>query len=165
MVLFANDLPLVFAAVLLWLWFRPAGDSNRRNAAFFAGYIMLLGLAMNLLLTAMYFHPRPFMDHLGTLLMPHVPETSFPSDHTTLMVSVSFGLLLFAVTRKIGLVLLVLGVLGGLARVYCGVHYPFDILGSIAVSIVAGIVIFALRKPLLHFNHRLFSLYDAFFER
>ncbi len=165
MILFANDLPLVFAMVLLWLWFIPKEDSNRRHAAVFAGYIMLLGLTINLLITEFYFHPRPFMDHIGTLLLPHVPETSFPSDHTTLMLSVALGLLLFAVTRKIGTVLLVLGTLGGLARVFCGIHYPFDILGSFGVSMVAGLLVFVLRKPILQYNRLLFSLYDSLFSK
>jgi len=165
MVLFANDLPLFFAAVLLGLWFTSRGDTQQRHAAVFAGYVMLLGLAGNFLITIFYFHPRPFMDHLGTLLMPHVPETSFPSDHTTLMVSVALGLMLFAVTQRVGAGLLFLGLLGGLARVYCGVHYPLDILGSILVSTAACLIVLVLRKPLMRFNQVLFNRYDALFAR
>ncbi len=162
MVIFADKLPILYALVLLWLWFF---NKNSRQAALFAGYVMLLGLALNLLITLFYFHPRPFMDHVGTQLIPHVPENSFPSDHTTLMVSVALGLMLFGVTRKIGGFLLILGVLGGLSRVYCGIHYPLDIVGSIVVSSVSAMLLFLLKTPVMRFNNVFMAYYDAFFTR
>jgi undecaprenyl-diphosphatase len=167
MILFADKLPILFALVLLWLWFFNKNGNltqrkNRQQSALFAGYVMLLGLAINLSITAFYFHPRPFMDHLGTLLIPHVPETSFPSDHTTLMVSVSLGLMLFVVTQKLGRFLLLLGVLGGLSRVYCGIHYPLDILGSIIASSVSALVVFKLKTSVMRLNDYIIGWYDAF---
>ena len=165
MIAFAEYLPIVFAVVLIWLGFfnkkRSAFDRDeRRQAAFFAGYTMVVGLLINYLITLIYFHPRPFMDHLGTALIVHVPDSSMPSDHTTLMVSVAFGLLLFGLTRKIGVVLLILGVLGGAARVYCGVHYPFDILASVAVSLFAATLGYCFKKYLMNLSGSLFGVLD-----
>ena len=48
--------------------------------------------------------------------------------------------------------LLVLGVIGGLARVFCGVHYPFDIVGSIVVSCIAFILTWLLKDYLKQLN-------------
>ena len=39
-------------------------------------------------------------------------------------------------SRPIGSALLAVAVLIGFARVYCGVHYPGDILGSLLVSLL-----------------------------
>ena len=39
--------------------------------------------------------------------------------------------------RRASVLLLVLAVLWSFARVYCGVHYPLDILGGAAIGIVA----------------------------
>lgn len=141
----AEYMPFLFAVVLLWLGFFNKAESlvlreERRQSAFFAGYTLVLGLLINFVITLFYFHPRPFMDHLGTELIPHLPDSSMPSDHTTLMVSVALGLLVNGATRQMGKILLVLGVIGGLSRVFCGVHYPFDIFGSIIVSGVAVVI-------------------------
>jgi undecaprenyl-diphosphatase len=125
----------------------------------YAGYAAVLGLAINLLITSFYFHPRPFMDNIGTLLIDHVPETSFPSDHTTFMLSLSITLLLLKETRKTGMLLCILGLVGGFSRVLCGIHYPFDILGSLLVATAAGLIIFFLQTKLIRLNQSLIAIY------
>lgn len=40
-------------------------------------------------------------------------------------------------SRPVGAALLAVAVLIGFARVYCGLHYPGDILGSLLVSLLA----------------------------
>jgi len=37
--------------------------------------------------------------------------------------------------KKLGVVFMVLGVLMGLARIYCGVHYPSDIFAGIIIGV------------------------------
>jgi undecaprenyl-diphosphatase len=77
----AEYLPLIFVAVLAGFWF--SNKANSRNNALFAGYASILGISINFLIALIYTHPRPFMDNLGRVLINHVPDTSFPSDHTT----------------------------------------------------------------------------------
>jgi undecaprenyl-diphosphatase len=125
----------------------------------YAGYAAVLGLAINLLITSFYFHPRPFMENIGKLLIDHVPETSFPSDHTTFMLSLSITLLLLKETRKTGMLLCILGLIGGFARVLCGIHYPIDILGSLLVATAAGLIIFVLQAKLISLNQSLIAIY------
>ena len=92
------------------------------------------------------------MENNGKILISHSPETSFPSDHTTFMLSIAFIFLYFKETRKMGIFLSILGIIGGIARVYCGVHYPFDILGSILVAGVSSCIIFLSRGKLKLLN-------------
>jgi len=156
-VITAKYLPLLFVGVLVYLWFTPKYDG--KAYALYAGYATVIGLSINALITLFYFHPRPFMDGVGITLIQHVPETSFPSDHTTLMLSIAMVLFSLRVTRTLGSALLVLGVVGGLSRVFSGVHYPFDILGSVVVSFVAALFVLSFRKKLDFINKRIINTY------
>jgi len=160
---FAEYAPVFYALVILWLWFSAKNNDEQRHAAFYAGYSAVLGLSINLLITLFYVHPRPFMDHLGIQLIPHPSESSFPSDHTTLMVSMALSLMFSKITRKLGGVLVCLGLVGGLSRVYCGLHYPFDIVGSVFVSLLASFIVYQFRGFLSILNQRIFKHYDALF--
>lgn len=96
-----------------------------------------LALAMNYLIGLAFPHPRPFMIGLGHTLLAHRPESSFPSDHASLMWTVAFGMLVWSRARWAGTLAIVLAALTSWARVFLGVHFPFDILGSIGVAILA----------------------------
>ncbi len=157
-IIMAKYLPLLFIVWLLYLWFR--GNKQRKNYALFAGYSAVIGLLINFIIATFYFHPRPFMVDLGRLLIPHKPETSFPSDHTTFMLSIAFMLSYFKETRKSGLVLSVLGLLGGLARVFSGLHFPLDIAGSFIVSLFASTLVWFFKNKLSLVNAYIISLYS-----
>lgn len=107
-----------------------------------------LGLAfvLGLLAAQVYSEQRPFTTHHDIhQLISHAAGQSFPSDHATAAFAIGFAMLVF-VSRAWGLVLLALAVVIGLARVYVGLYYPGDILGSLVVVLVAvGIVLLATR--------------------
>ena len=151
----AEYLPYIFIALLFYLWFR-----DRKNEALYAGYATTLGVLINQIIGLFYFHPRPFMDHLGTTLLSHKIENSFPSDHTTFTLSIALMLITFKTTRVIGVVTTFLALWCGIARVYAGVHYPFDILGSVVVSILAVIVIMTFRNKLAILNNFAISVWQ-----
>jgi len=104
------------------------------------------------------------MDHLGTTLLTHKPENSFPSDHTTFTLSIALMLLTFRSTRLIGVLATLLALWCGLARVYGGIHYPFDILGSIVVALVATGIITMLRGKLAGLNDGIVGIWNAIFK-
>jgi undecaprenyl-diphosphatase len=155
MISFAKYAPYLFIGLLFYLWF-----TNRQNKALYAGYTTILGVTINSMIGLFYFHPRPFMDNLGVALLSHKAENSFPSDHTTFVISIAFMLLTFKQTRIIGVVASILALWCGVARIYCGVHYPFDILGSIVVAIVAVTIIKLLSSKLNGLNIFIISLYN-----
>ncbi len=148
----ARDMPFLFIGLLLYLWFK-----NKKDEALYAGYATTLGVGINLVTGLFYFHNRPFMDHLGVTLLAHKAENSFPSDHTTFTVSIALMLLYFKSTRTIGVISTFLALWCGIARVYSGVHYPFDIMGSIIVSIIAVVVIAILKNRLTTVNKYIIS--------
>lgn len=134
--------------------------AHRRNPALFALYAALGGLGLNQLIGLLYFHPRPAMMGLGRSIIHHGLETSFPSDHATLVFAIAFSLL-FSGERLAGWLFLLFAVVTGFARVYCGVHFPLDIAGSIAVSLVTGLAVKAAARWLSGLNRRLNHLFDS----
>jgi len=158
-IILAKYMPYVFIFILLYLWFRKRKGGKSKNIALYAGYAAVLGILFNFFIALFYFHPRPFMDKLGILLINHAPESSFPSDHTTFMMAIAFMFLYFKQTRRIGILSLILGAIGGLARIYCGLHFPFDIIGSIIVAAIASGIIFLLGKRLQKINSLIIAAY------
>jgi len=162
-ILAAEYLPVIFLLPLLYLWFGQ--NENGKDYALLAGYSSVLGIILNFAITLIYFHPRPFMDGIGHVLINHADETSFPSDHTTLMLSFALLLLFFKSTRTMGCVLTAIGLIGGLARVFCGIHFPFDIGGSLIVAFVSAIIIWLLRERLAVLNKHIINLYIKLFDQ
>jgi undecaprenyl-diphosphatase len=155
----AKYMPLIIILGLIYLWIKR-GDKTK-DIVLYGVYAAVIGLLINYIIGLVYFHPRPFMIPTGTLLFSYPGDSSFPSDHTTLMLSLTFMLTYFRETRKIGLLFVVLGLIGGFARVFCGVHFPMDILGSVVVSLIITAAIFKFRNRLKPIN----KLFKCFYSK
>jgi undecaprenyl-diphosphatase len=153
----ARYLIYVFAIYLAYTWL---AKNEYRQEALFAGYASILGLGINFIITLFYFHPRPFMVPTGTLLITHAAESSFPSDHATVMFSVSLMLLTFISLRRSGAIFFMLALISGLARVYAGLHFPMDIAGSMLVALLSIGILLALKNYLIPINR----IFIAYFE-
>ncbi|MDE2365202.1 MAG: phosphatase PAP2 family protein, partial [Hyphomicrobiales bacterium] len=81
-------------------------------------------------------HPRPFMDGVSPNFLHHVADSSFPSDHATVLFALAFSLWLtrLPATRWTGAILLAAALAVGWARVFLGAHYPLDILGGAGIG-------------------------------
>ncbi|MEO8410450.1 MAG: phosphatase PAP2 family protein [Propionivibrio sp.] len=117
--------------LLLALWI--GGDTASRNRAVKAGFIAMFGVGLNQLIPLFWQHPRPFVLGLGHTWIPHAVDSSFPSDHLTVLASVGLTLLLDGAFRT-GLITLFVGLCVGWARVFLGVHFPLDMLGAVGVA-------------------------------
>jgi undecaprenyl-diphosphatase len=137
----AQDLVFMAAPLFLLLWFWPGTEptraSNQRIAAITA-LSVFTSLALASAIGHLVSEPRPFISDLSTrLLISHSADNSFPSDHTTLAFAVSGALLSWR--RTLGVVVFVIAVLIGIARIYVGVHWPSDILGAAVIGLVSGL--------------------------
>jgi len=162
-IIIAEYLPFIFIACLTYLWL--SNKKNHRQSSLLAGYAAVFGIGINLFVSLFYFHPRPFMENIGITLINHVPESSFPSDHTTFMLSIAFTLLLLKNTRNIGFILMLMGVVGGLSRVAAGVHYPLDILGSMGVSMSTGVIVVIFKDTFRQTNQLIEDMYSKIFKK
>jgi undecaprenyl-diphosphatase len=146
MIFNAKYLIYIVPIYLLCLWFIPK-DNRSKKVSLYILLAVIVSLSIGWIITLFYFHPRPFMMGLGKELFQHSKETSFPSDHATVMFAVSFALF-FLKDIKNSIIFFVLAALVGFARVFCGVHFPFDILGALIVALCGTALIFLFKKQL-----------------
>jgi undecaprenyl-diphosphatase len=139
------DDAMEFAATwLIWLSFAVSGAlaawSLRRGrvrpVADF-GVALLLAFAAATVLSHLSGQVRPFQSHPVHQLIAHGPGVSLPSDHATAAFALAFGVYAL-LGRGWGVVLTVVALAVGFARVWVGVHYPGDIL---AAAIIAGLAV------------------------
>ena len=113
-------------------WLR--GGNATRKLMLEAAAAGLVGLLFAQVIGLVWPHPRPFMVGLGRTLIPHAADSSFPSDHLTLLWSVTFSWLMHPGLRRAGAVLALLGIPMAWARIYLGVHFPLDMVGAVIVA-------------------------------
>lgn len=148
---------VLLLALFLLAWFRT--HARERGSLIYAVLCALIALGVNYALGLVFPHPRPFALGLSPNYLGHAAETSFPSDHATLMWTLAFGLLLNAKVRIYGWAAVALAALTSWARIFLGVHFPFDILGSIVVAAISLAAMVPLRpridKTILALSARL----------
>ena len=148
MITIADNMPYLFIIIEFYLYF----IIKYKDEAMYAFTSVLAGLSISKIISLFYEHNRPFVDNLGVTISEHAPDSSFPSDHTTFMLSIAFSLIFFKKTKKLGFSLLILGLIGGFARVFEGVHYPFDIIGALLTAMIGVFIILKLQNKLQPIN-------------
>jgi undecaprenyl-diphosphatase len=136
-------LTTTMALILLIFWFEGQDrDRRERNQSAILRALVALFVA-NIILklcNLIYFRPRPFDSHEVNLLFYQPWDSSFPSNPATVGFSVATAVWLY--TRRLGALLLVLATLFGLSRIYCGVHYPSDVIaGALLGALSAYLVV------------------------
>jgi undecaprenyl-diphosphatase len=132
-----------------WLtlsWFRS--DAKGRGELLEVLAVMLLALGFGQVLVMIWPQPRPFMVHLGSQFLAHVPDPGFPSDHVTVLWSAACAVLSTGRFERMAPLWIALGLLVGWSRVFLGVHFPLDVLGALPVAALAALSVRALRQPM-----------------
>ena len=112
------------------------GDERNKSLSITAAISGAFALLLNQIAALFYYSPRPFLLYNVTLLLPHSADSSFPSDHTALAFGVAATI--SAKNKMLGSFLILFSLLTGISRVYCGLHYPIDILGGMATGITSA---------------------------
>ena len=143
--LLVNDylLTTAMALLLVALWFEGQTQSQReqnQRVVLQALIAMFMANALLKLCNLVYFRPHPFDGREVNLLFYHPTDSSFPSNPATVGFSVATAVWLY--NRRLGALLLVLATLFGLSRIYCGVHYPSDVIaGALLGALSAYLVV------------------------
>lgn len=144
---FAETPLLVVPAALVWGWLQ--GGHRRRVAMVHATGAALIALGAAQLMGLLWPHPRPFAIGLSPMWSPHINDSSFPSDHLTLISAVAMAWAYHPMTRRWALALGVLAVPVAWARIALGLHFPADMLGAFAAGGFGAILVDqCLRRPL-----------------
>ena len=136
----ARDLIFILVPVLLIYYLIKINKPNSKKAivsgaaaGLFSRYVIVQ------FIHSIYYRLRPFEAHKVTQLFAKSSEASFPSGHTAALLGI--GMALYYFDRKIGITVMVIGLLVGLARIICGIHYPSDVLAGVLVGIFSGLFI------------------------
>jgi undecaprenyl-diphosphatase len=92
-------------------------------------------------LSYVYFRPRPFATETVRLLFYRPSVSSFPS--IPVEVAFCFAAGAWYASQRLSKLLIVLGTLYALSRIYAGVHYPSDVIGGALIG--AGMVYIVVR--------------------
>ncbi|MES2365851.1 MAG: undecaprenyl-diphosphatase [Pseudomonadota bacterium] len=145
---------------VLWL-FGKLDDQRAAVKALAAG---LIALGVNQLIAMLWFHPRPFMAGIGHTYLLHAADSSFPSDHVTLLLSV--GLALWTtdsiLARRLAVVLLAISPFVAWARIYLGVHFPLDMFGALSVALSVLMLVNTLKGQ--NVCHKLAAMIESTFD-
>lgn len=138
MIIFSKYVPILFMSILAGVYIYGVAKKDIRfrciSVDVFA--ITAVNLFLSFFIGLVYYVPRPFVTNKVNLLMPHIPDASFPSDHVIGTMSISLGLNTWF--KLYGRILIFLSCIVGISRVYVGHHYPFDVVGGIVVSIITN---------------------------
>lgn len=143
----------LLALTLLVAWW--VSRSARRPSRAVAGVLWAAGgtvvawVVAHFVLKPVVAERRPYLAlaHVEVLLA-RTHGYSFPSGHATVAGAVIAGLLLARRPVSAGVATL-LGLFLCFGRVYTGMHYPFDVLGGLAVGAIVMLVTFPFAVPLL----------------
>jgi len=107
------------------------------------GLVMIIALVLDVILCNGILKPiinrtRPFVVNPNAPLIYERPtDASFPSGHTAVSFACAFSLMFGKI--KVWIPAMVLAALIAFTRLYLYMHYPTDILGGIAVGVIAGL--------------------------
>jgi len=83
--------------------------------------------------------PRPFIENNVNLLLSHSATGSFPSGHAAFFFALSA--VVYFYNKKTGFFFFLASFLISISRVFCGVHWPSDIIAGAAIGIFSGWII------------------------
>ena len=145
------DAPIFIIPVfLLWFWiYYSFSEKNKQDLVekkqnlIFIFYWVVFWIVISLIIQQFINIERP-EQHLkagAKLLLDHLPDASFPSDHAT--VSIAFLTWVFlAGYKKLFWLFLIFFVAMNLSRIIAWVHWPFDILAWSFVWVFASYIVF-----------------------
>ena len=139
MVMVAKWGVVVYGIPLVYLWFKKANHERiTKNRKGVIKVVLSAGIALgiNQIIGLVYFRPRPFAAHHVTLLLDRSSDPSFPSDHATGSTAITAGI--WRVNKGWGIILTIMSLILVFSRIYCGTHYPADILGGIFTGLAGN---------------------------
>lgn len=147
------DLPIFFLPIFLvvmWIYYVIKNKNEQKIALLFLLYSTFVALFINIIIQKLVHFDRPetALENSGNLILEHIPDASFPSDHTAVSIAFVTALYLFGF-RKIALVFLPFAFAMNISRIVVGVHWPLDVIVGTIIGFLSAIFVY---KVVQHFE-------------
>lgn len=121
-------------------------SADMKTAVYEAMWTALVAFTISTFTASLIGRVRPFAASslVQAVVPPNIQAGSFPSSHTAVAFGVAIALLY--VHPSIGIFSLGMALLIAFGRIMAGMHYPTDILGGIAVGVIAFAVVRAVHR-------------------
>jgi len=110
-------------------------------------YFFILSLLSFLLITIVgkilsfvIVDPRPFVVENIPPLIDHAVDNGFPSAYT--LITTAIASIIFAYNKPLGIILFVIALLVGIARVFAYIIHPVDIFGAALIGVIITTFVF-----------------------
>lgn len=135
-------LPLFLVTMWLYYTYKEKNIEKKQNLLFIF-YSAVIWIIISYIIKAFVSVDRPetVLEWVWKLVLDHIPDASFPSDHAT--VSIAFLVSLFlAKHNKTALFFLIPAILMNISRIVVWVHWPLDIIVWIIVWTISAFISF-----------------------
>ncbi len=152
-----SDWPIFFLPIFLilaWLIWNFKWRSDKKKWLLFIFYSTVFAIAINILLQQFFDFERPenICKLSWELILNHIPDASFPSDHAA--VSFAFLTALFLANyKKTFIFFSFFVILMNLSRIIWCVHWPYDILFWAFIWIFSAFFTFKILKKINFSNN------------
>lgn len=139
------DLPIFFLPLFLIIWwiiFTFKNKENKKDNLLLIFYSICTWVLINYIVKFFVDVERPetVLESKWNLILEHVPDKSFPSDHSTVTFAFLSSLYLFGF-KKTFAIFLPFWILMNLSRIIAWVHWPLDIIAWIIIWITSALII------------------------
>ena len=137
----------IVSILIALLYFLKTDKKNKKSLFFLALLSFPFSFIIAKILALFINDPRPFVvEHIRPLIS-HIADNGFPSDHTLLTMTIAS--VIFVFNKKLGIVLFMIALFVGIARILAQIHHPLDIIGATLIAIGATAIAFFLEKRFL----------------
>lgn len=120
---------------------------KKRSKQILHSFFILLSIVLTSAFATLFFkmlfsRERPFLTYAEITKLSEAGSMSFPSGHTAEAFALAFGISFLFPQKKFIIPVFIWAILVAYSRMALGVHYPFDVLAGILLSLMISIAIF-----------------------